>query len=250
MSPSTKATCNICSKVFRSKIGLNSHKRHCKAIPAQWDESLDLSDMMEEDFDVTSDSVGTSAKNDKQECKSDECKKSKETLRKRATTYSKKCALLTQEIQKLKRKTTKVNDNENTANEPSELEQILPNLPLKSDLENFGKDLFNKFIKYFETSNANIPGENGTNEPEELTGAETENTIVENEDETIPETENNVDRVVVENTVTEDNEVDTVPQAENHIGTTEMEIVDLSSETGEEHIIVQVLREKIVQMNL
>ena len=64
MSPSTKATCNRCSKEFRSKIGLNSHKRHCKAIPVQVDESLYLSDMMKEDFDLTWDSVGTSAKND------------------------------------------------------------------------------------------------------------------------------------------------------------------------------------------
>ena len=80
MSPSTKATCNRCSKVFRNKIGLNGHKRHCKAISAQLVERLDLSDMMEEDFDVTSDFVVTSAKNDKQDCESDECKTLKEDL--------------------------------------------------------------------------------------------------------------------------------------------------------------------------
>ena len=68
----------------------------------QLDESLDLSDMMEEDFYVTSDSVGTSAKNDKQDCESDECKKSKEYLRQRAMTLSKKNALLKQELMTLK----------------------------------------------------------------------------------------------------------------------------------------------------
>ena len=116
--------------------GLNGHKRHCKDIPVQLDESLDLSDMMEEDFDVTSDSVGTLAKNDKQDCESDECKKSKEYLRQRAMTLSKNNALLKQELMTLKGQISEGKENEN---EPTKLEQILTNMeniPLKSDLHN------------------------------------------------------------------------------------------------------------------
>ena len=60
MCPSVRATCNRCSWVFKNKMGLNAHKKHCKAITTQLDKSLDLSYMTEEDFDETSDSVGTS----------------------------------------------------------------------------------------------------------------------------------------------------------------------------------------------
>ena len=129
-----KATCNSCSRVFKTKRGVNLHKPYCENKQEELDKSLDLSEMTEEDFNETEETSDSLAKDGEHKCKSDECKKSKEALRQRATTYSKKCALLKQEIRRLKRQTPKVNENENTANEPFKLEQILPNIPLKSDL--------------------------------------------------------------------------------------------------------------------
>ena len=176
------------------------------------------------------DSVGTSAKNDKQEGESDECKKSKEYLRQRAMTLSKKNALLKQELMTLKGQISKGKENEN---EPTKLERILTNMeniPLKSDLANMAEGLFTKLTQYFETPNTNASQEGI------VTRTTTENTTEESVGEIIPQTENNIDTAAEENTVTVENEGDTVPETVNNIGTTEVDIVDLSSEIGGEHI--------------
>ena len=87
-----------------------------------------------------------------------------------------------------------------------------------------------KLTQYFETPNTNVSQEGIE------TRTATENTTEESVGETIPQRENNIDTAVEENTVTLENDGDTVPETENKIDTSEVEIVDLSSDIGEEHM--------------
>ena len=81
----------------------------------------------------------------------------------------------------------------------------MENIPLKSDLANMAEGLFTKLTQYFETPNTNASQEGI------VTRTTTENTTEESVGEIIPQTENNID-------------------------TTEVKIVDVSSEIGQEHI--------------
>ena len=110
------------------------------------------------------------------DCNSDKCKKTKDRLQKRATAANKRAAELILEINKLKNRFRELTEMETTQLKFDQILENMKKIPMKSDLHEFGNELFSKIIQYFGNSSTNSTQDNATNETNGSTPEENVNT--------------------------------------------------------------------------